>query len=168
MFIRLAQYIKNGVIVVDVLDTEDFALDTITKAEYDAFKASTKYTNKFKEKTISIYPCVKYAVRDNACLVVSAGENSGERDFFLVTKTGRISRIGKLSAGVGMHLIILSTQNLKMSAVNQSSNVRVLGVGLINNRGCLVDAIGKYYEVTGQCRVLGALCMKDIVSVHMV
>lgn len=166
MFIRLAQYIKNGVIVVDVLDTDDFALDTITKAEYDAFKASNKGTMRFKEKTISIYPCVKYAVRDNACLVVSASENSGERDFFLITKTGRISRVGKLSTGVGVQFIVLSTQNLQM--VNQSNNTRVLGVGLINNRGCLIDAIGKYYEVTGQCRILGTLCMKDIVSVHIV
>lgn len=168
MFIRLAQYIKNGVIVVDVLDTDDFALDTITKAEYDAFKASNKSTMKFKEKTISIYPCVKYVVRDNACLVVSTSENSCERDFFLITRTGRISRIGKLSTGLGVQFIVLSTRNLELKMVDKPSNIRVLGVGLINSRGCLIDAIGRYYEVTGQCRILGTIGMKDIISVHMV
>lgn len=165
MFIRLAQYIKNGVIVVDVLDTEDFALDTITKVEYDAFKASTKGTMKFKEKTISIYPCAHFADGDNACLVASSGENHGEVDFFLITKTGRISKVGKLARTWNMQFTPLSTRAFKLT--DKLSNIRALGVGLMNNRGYLVDVIGKYYEVSGQCRVLGTLGKKDVVSERM-
>lgn len=162
MFIRLAQYIKNGVIVVDVLDTDDFALDTITKAEYDVFKASNKGTMKFKEKTISIYPCAHFVNVDNACLVVSTTETPGERDFFLITKTGRISRVGKLVTGCGMTFNVLGTQAFKMA--DKASNIRAVGVGLVNNRGYLVDMVGKYYEVSGQCRILGTLGMKDVIS----
>ena len=96
MFIRLAQYINNGNIMVDVLDTDDFALDKIEKAEYDSFKASMRGRVKFKEKTISSSYCIHYWNNESCCIICSKlHPDSPIRVFTLITKSGYMATIGR-------------------------------------------------------------------------
>lgn len=163
MFIRLAQYIKDGNIVVDVLDTEDFALDTITKAEYDSYKSAMKGTVKFKEKTISSSYCIRYWYNESCCIICSKlHPESPIRVFTLITKSGYMATMGRyLVAGNTACRLLTSQELVPIIQKNPYRGVQAVGIALVDEHSRVLDVIGRFYETGGAYRILRSILKKD-------
>lgn len=164
MFIRLAQYINNGNIMVDVLDTDDFALDTITKAEYDSFKASMRGKAKFKEKTISGSYCIHYWNNESCCVICSKlHPDSPIRVFTLITKSGYMATMGRYQVAGNTFCKLLTPEELDTLLKNPPSGaIKAVGITLTDNYFRVYDIIGKFYEAGGTYRILRSISRKDL------